>query len=268
MEKMLSSLADLCVNAGSKLILAVLVYFIGKSVISTVTKTIKKTKGFASLDETVSTFALSALKGVLYVVLVVSIIGILGVPMASVVTVLASGGLAVGMSLQGALSNLAGGIMLMVFKPFKVGDYITGGGAEGSVKEVTMFYTVLTTVDNKRITVPNGTLMNANITNCSAEATRRVDLDFSCAKSEAQDKIINLLQGVMMADEKVMKDPAPFARLSGGTDTSAVYTIRAWVKSEDYWDVYFDLKQGVADAFAYNNVQAPAVRVLNETVTK
>ncbi len=268
MSVFFTSLSALLVSVCGKAVLALLAYLVGKKVIELALKAVEKSGALNKLDDTVAAFTKSAIKGCLFVVLGVSIIGILGIPMASVITVMASAGVAVGMALQGALSNVAGGIMLMVFKPFKVGDYVSAGGAEGVVREITLFYTVVVTVDNKRITVPNGALMNANVTNFSAEELRRVDIDFSCAKSEAQDKILNLLQGAMLSNEKVLKDPAPFARLSGGTDTAAVYTVRAWCKSADYWDVYFDLKQSVGEAFAYNNVQAPAVRVLNEAVGK
>ncbi|MGN0986682.1 MAG: mechanosensitive ion channel family protein, partial [Otoolea sp.] len=144
----------------------------------------------------------------LYVLLVISIISILGVPMASVIAVLASAGVAVGLALQGALSNLAGGIMLMILKPFKLGDYVSASGVEGVVKELTLFYTVFMTVDNKKITVPNGSLMNANITNFSSEALRRVDLTFSCAKSEAPSKVQDIMITVMKANPQVLSDPA------------------------------------------------------------
>ena len=146
------------------------------------------------IEGTVRTFILSFLKAGLYAILAISIIGIMGVPMASVVAVLASAGVAIGLALQGALSNLAGGIMLMIFKPFHQGDYVSAAGVEGVVKEVTLFYTVILTLDNKRITVPNGSLMNANITDYSAEELRRVDLRFACAKSEAPAKIQDMIR--------------------------------------------------------------------------
>lgn len=152
------------------------------------------------IEGTVRTFILSFLKAGLYAILAISIIGIMGVPMASVVAVLASAGVAIGLALQGALSNLAGGIILMIFKPFHQGDYVSAAGVEGVVKEVTLFYTVILTLDNKRITVPNGSLMNANITDYSAEELRRVDLRFACAKSEAPAKIQDMPQDHVYPD--------------------------------------------------------------------
>lgn len=216
------------------------------------------------IEGTVRTFILSFLKAGLYAILAISIIGIMGVPMASVVAVLASAGVAIGLALQGALSNLAGGIMLMIFKPFHQGDYVSAAGVEGVVKEVTLFYTVILTLDNKRITVPNGSLMNANITDYSAEELRRVDLRFACAKSEAPAKIQDMMIAAMKANPKVLADPEPFARISGGTNETMEFTVRAWCKSDDYWDVYFDLTQKITESMAENGVKAPAVRITSE----
>ena len=204
------------------------------------------------------------MKWLLYIVLVVSIVAILGVPMASVITVLGTAGAAIALSLQGSLSNLAGGIMLVIFRPFKVGDFVEASGVTGTVKEITLFYTVLNTVDNCRINVPNGALMNANIIDYSAEETRRVDLTFASAKSEDPQKIQSLMLEVMDQNEKVLKDPAPFARISGGTNEAMQFTVRAWCKTADYWDVYFDLTQAITEKLGENGVQAPAVRVISE----
>lgn len=264
MDAVISSLAAMGTAVGGKIILALIVLIVGNILIKSLLKLLKKSKMLDKVEGTVRTFLLSFVKILLYVILVISIIGIMGVPMASVVAVLASAGVAVGLALQGALSNLAGGIMLMIFKPFKLGDYVAAAGEEGSVKEVTLFYTVLQTPDNKRITVPNGSLMNANITDFSSEAFRRVDLTFSCAKSETPARVQDIMLSAMRAAEKVLPDPEPFARISGGSNEAMEFTARAWCKSEDYWDVYFDLTQKITEAMAENNVQAPAVRITTE----
>ena len=177
-----TTLISMATAVGGKIILALLVLIIGNILIKSILKMLAKNKIFEKAEGTVRTFMRSFVKIGLYIVLVISIIGIMGVPMASVVAVLASAGVAVGLALQGALSNLAGGIMLMIFKPFRLGDYVSAAGVEGVVKEVTLFYTVLLTVDNKRITVPNGSLMNANVTDFSSEEFRRVDLSFPVPK--------------------------------------------------------------------------------------
>ncbi len=264
MENWASNLVDMATAVGGKILLALAVFIVGSFIIKKLLHVLKKSKAMDKLDASVKSFALSFLKILLYVVLVVSIISILGVPMASVVTVLASAGVAIGLALQGALSNLAGGLMLMIFKPFKVGDYVEAAGVEGTVEEITMFYTVFMTLDNRRITVPNGSLMNANVVNYSSEPLRRVDLVFSCAKGEDPAKIQDLLMKVMKDNPQVLDEPAPFARLSGGTNEAMEYTVRAWCKNADYWDVYFDLTQSGTEAFAAAGVKAPAVRVLSE----
>ena len=260
----LTAIGDVLVSAVAKIILAVLVWFIGKWIIGKLLKLLEKVKKFQELDETLRKFLLNGAKIVLYVVLVVSIIGILGIPIASIVTILGAAGLAVGMALQGSLSNFAGGVMLMIFRPFKVGDYINAAGGEGTVKEISLFYTVLNTIDNKTITIPNGSLMNANVTNMTAEDLRRVDLTFGCAKGEDIAKVQQTMLDVMAANELVLKDPAPFARLSGGSNEAMEFTTRAWVKSADYWTVYFDLTQAITEALGAAGVKAPAVRVVTD----
>jgi len=264
MEAFISSLMELATAVGGKIILALVVLIVGSALIKKVVKLVAKSKGLKKVEGTVQTFVVSFVRIGLYVILVISIIGILGVPMASVVAVLASAGVAVGLALQGALSNLAGGIMLMIFRPFRQGDYIEAAGVDGVVQEVTLFYTVLLSLDNKRITVPNGSLMNANVVNYSAEELRRVDLTFACAKSEAPAQIQALMMEAMKANGKVLSAPEPFARLSGGTNEAMEFTVRAWCKGEDYWDVYFDLTQTITEAMGAKGVQAPAVRVVTQ----
>ena len=260
----MEALTNLCTTVVGKVLLAIVVWFVGKFIVGKIMQLVAKIKVLDKIEPNTRTFVLSALKWLLYVILVVSIVAILGVPMASVITVLGTAGAAIALSLQGSLSNLAGGIMLVIFRPFKVGDFVEASGVTGTVKEITLFYTVLNTVDNCRINVPNGALMNANIVDYSAETTRRVDLSFASAKSEDPKKIQSLMLDVMEQNEKVLKDPAPFARISGGTNEAMQFTVRAWCKTEDYWDVYFDLTQTITEKLGENGVQAPAVRVISE----
>ena len=164
----MEALANLCTTVVGKVLLAIVVWFVGKFIVSKIMGLVGKIKVLEKVEPNTRTFVLSALKWLLYVILVVSIVAILGVPMASVITVLGTAGAAIALSLQGSLSNLAGGIMLVIFRPFKVGDFVEASGVTGTVKEITLFYTVLNTVDNCRINVPNGALMNANIIDYSA----------------------------------------------------------------------------------------------------
>ncbi len=259
----MSTFAEFCTSIVGKVLLALVVWFVGKFAIKKILGLMDKIKGLDKIEPNTRTFINSAVKWLLYVILIVSIVSVLGVPMASVITVLGTAGAAVALSLQGSLANLAGGIMMVIFKPFKVGDFVEAAGVSGVVKEITLFYTVLNTPDNCRIHVPNGSLMNANIIDYSAEETRRVDLTFACAKSESPAAIQQLILEAMRANEKVLADPAPFARLSGGTNEAMQFTARAWCKSADYWDVYFDLTQAVTEKLGENGVQAPAVRVIS-----
>ena len=264
MENLLKNLTDLGVNVGGKLVLALLIFIIGRMIINRIVAMFENGKMMDKMDHTVKSFMLNFIKIGLNIVLIISIIGVLGVPMASVVAVLASAGLAVGMALQGALSNLAGGIMLLIFRPFNVGDYIIAAGDEGVVKEITLLYTVLTTVDNKRVTIPNGSLMNANVTNCSSEEFRRVDLTFGCGKGQDIYKIQNVMLDVMKKHPLVLDAPdVPFARVSGGSNEAMEFTTRAWCRSADYWTVYFDLSDQITAALGEAGVAGPAVKVIN-----
>ena len=166
--------------------------------------------------------------------------------------------------MQGALQNLAGGIMLMAFHPFKRGDFIDAAGVSGTVKEISLFYTLLCTADNKHITVPNGSLMNANVVNYSAEKYRRVDMVFSYDWDEDPVKIQNLLMSVLEKHPTIMKEEGklPFARLSGGTDQSLAFTVRAWTLQENYWTVFYDLNQQITEITSENNIKAPSYRVI------
>lgn len=258
----ITAIGDVLISALSKIILALVVWIIGKAVVGKILKALENVKAIQTREETLKRYLLNGAKWVLYAILIISIIGILGIPMASVVAVLASAGLAVGMAMQGSLANVAGGIMLMIFRPFKVGDYINAAGGEGVVKEISLFYTVLNTVDNKTVTIPNGALMNANVTNMTAEELRRVDLTFGCAKGEDIAKVQQIMLDTMAANDMVVKDPEPFARLIGGTNEAMEFTVRAWCKSADYWTVYFDLTQAITEALGRAGVNAPAIRVV------
>lgn len=249
-------LADLCTTVGSKILLALIIFIVGRIVINKILKVIGKIKAFEKIDPAVRSFLNNFIKIALYAVLVISIIGVLGVPMASVITVLATCGLAVGMALQGALSNLAGGIMLLIFRPFNIGDYVIASDAEGTIKELTLFYTVFTTVDNQTITVPNGNLMAANITNLSREECRRVDLTFNVAGTDIAGTK-KVLMETMQANENVLGDPAPQAEALEGIPGGLSFTARAWVKTEDYWDVYFQLMEEIPTALGEAGVGGP-----------
>ncbi len=254
-------LAEILTTYGGKIILAIVVLIVGSIVIKLLNKAFRRMMDRSKLEETVKHVLQSVIKILLYLVLIIAVIGILGVPMSSVIAVLASCGLAVGLALQGALGNLAGGLMILIFKPFKIGDYVDAAGAQGTVTDISVFYTTMMTVDNKRIVVPNGGLMNANVTNFSSADLRRVDLDFKITNDIDAELVKSVLLKAEQETEGVLADPAPFARLSAVDDDTYIFTVRAWCKGTAFWDVYFDLLEHCSKALAANGIDDPEERI-------
>lgn len=244
-------------NVGGKLIFAILVLIIGSIFIKCLMKILRKSRLFKKADTTVARFLLNFIRITLNILLVVTIIGILGVPLTSVVAVIASAGVTVGLALQGALSNLAGGIMILIFKPFKLGDYISTAGHEGTVQDIGIFYTVLATVDNREVTIPNGTVMGSSIVNVSAYDTRRVDLVFSVAYGTDVAHVSEVILAEANKHELTLDDPAAFCRLSAEAESALELTLRVWCKKEDYWQVHFDLKEAIHQRFVEENITVP-----------
>ena len=265
MEKVIENLIEASTKLGIKIVACLLTYVIGSYVIKQVVKLLSKSRLLRDAEGTVRTFAVSFVRIALYVILFIMIVGIMGVPMASIITVLASAGVAIGMAMQGALGNIAGGIVLMVFKPFKLGDYISNGEVEGTVRELNLFYTVVVTVDNKRITVPNGTMMNASITDYSSEKFRRVDLKITCGRDVEPSQMRNYLYEETQRTQHILSDPKPAVVVNGITDQSLEYAVRVWCRTEDYWDVYNDLLLNLSVMMEKHHIKTPAVRVMNET---
>lgn len=262
MEEFMKTFANWCTGLLQNIISALLIYFIGKWIINRIMSLLSRYNYFGKKDPTVSQYFLNVVKGLLYALLIIAIINALGVSTASVIAVLTSASVAIGLAVQGALSNLAAGIMLMLLRPFSVGDYVSAGGAEGAVKDLNVFYTTLNTLDNKVITVPNSTLMSSNVVNYSKEATRRVDLDFYCAKGTDINQVRSIMQECMKKNEMVLPDPAPFAELIGGDDHMMTFEVRAWCKGTQYWDLYVALNREITIALADAGILSPAVRVV------
>lgn len=259
LKKIFNEIIQWCVHNGIRLVLCLLLLVIGLRLIKWMARKLQSGKGFAKLDASLRSFLGSAVTIVLDILLIITIFGILGVPMASFVTVLASCGVAVGLALQGSLSNLAGGVMLLFFRPFRVGDYIeTAAGENGTVKDISVFYTVLTTPDNKTITIPNGALTNSTVTNYSTSTRRRVDLKFGVEYGTDMEQMKGLLLEVANAHPLVQHDPEePFARLSENGDSAMVYILRAWCNVDDYWTVHFDLLEQVKKRLDQEGINIP-----------
>ena len=268
MEQFIKNGIDLISTYGGKIILAIIVLIVGGLLIKLINKLVARVLDKTKLDPTLQMVAKKVVRVLLYIVLIISVIEILGVSMSSVIAVLASCGLAVGLALQGAFGNLAGGLMILIFKPFKIGDYIESTGAEGNVTDISIFYTTITTLDNKQILVPNGDLMNANVTNFTASAIRRIDQDFKITNDIDAELVKRVLLTAASETEGVLEDPAPFARMTAVDDDTYIFTVRAWCDTPRYWEVYFDLIENCSKHLSDNGIDDPeeriAIRIVKE----
>ncbi len=261
MDQFVKNGIDFLSTYGGKIVIGLLVLIIGYFVIRLLCRIIDKGIDKANIDETIKVIGKRLIKTLLYALLFIGVIEILGVPMSSVVAVLASCGLAVGLALQGALSNFAGGLMILIFKPFKIGDYIESTGAEGHVRDISIFYTTIITLDNKKILVPNGDLMSANVTNFTAEPIRRIDQDHKITNDIDADFVKRVLYEAAENTPGVLSDPAPFARLTAVDDDTYIFSVRAWCDTRQYWDVYWDLIESCAKALREHGIDDPEERI-------
>ncbi len=256
-EKLLPVIGGFVIEYGMKLLGAIIIFIIGSWVIKYIRKIADKFFINKKLDESLRGFALSMIVITLKVLLFITVLSIMGVEMTSFVALLGAAGLAVGMALSGTLQNFAGGVMILLFKPFKVGDFVDAQGYKGTVKEIQIFNTIVTTPDNKTAIIPNGGLSTSAITNFSTQTTRRVDLVFGVGYNTNIQEAIKLINQAVEADSRILKDPKPFVRLSEMADSSLNIASRSWVKSADYWDVYFDTIETVHKLFVENNIEIP-----------
>ena len=256
-DVIINYLMQLVTSWGIKLLKAIVVLVIALKLIGWAKKWLKKSPKLDKLDPGVRTFLSSFVSIGLYVLLIIVMAGMIGIPATSFITILASCGVAIGLALQGSLSNFAGGLMILLFKPFKVGDFIEACGESGTVTEITVVYTVLLTPDNKRITLPNGTLTNSTIENYSAEDIRRVDLTVNTAYDCDIEKVKAIVTDLAAAHPMALAEPAPQVRLSAHGESALTYTVRVWCKTENYWDVYFDMTESVKKAFDQNKIAIP-----------
>ena len=242
---------------GLKLLWALLVFAVGYKSVKLFIRWFKKSSKLDHMDLGLRSFLSSFLGIALYAVLAIVVATILGIPATSFITILASCGVAIGLALQGSLSNVAGGIMILLFKPFKIGDFIEVAGESGTVKEITIVYTVLKTGDNKIVTLPNGSLTNSTIKNYSKEALRRVDFTFGVSYASDIGKVKAIIEDILASHPKALQEPAPFVRLSSHGDSALTFTARVWCNNADYWDVYFDVTEKVKEEFDKNGIEIP-----------
>ncbi|KAA3610626.1 MAG: mechanosensitive ion channel family protein [Calditrichaeota bacterium] len=242
---------------GPKLVLAILTLTIGLWIIKIVMRGVDKTMKHSQTDESLRRFLVSLGQIFLKAMLLISVAGMIGIEMTSFIAVLGAAGLAVGLALQGSLSNFAGGVLILLFKPYKVGDVIEAAGYTGKAHAIQVFNTVLKTPDNKTIIIPNGVLSNASITNYSTEATRRVDMSFGIGYADDIPKAKSMLIDLLSKDERVLADPEPFVVVGELADSSVNFTVRAWCNSADYWGIYFDMQEKVKLEFDKAGLSIP-----------
>lgn len=250
LEDFITSLIEHGSQLGYTLIKAFFVYLIGKMLINLINKLVSKVLTKRNVEPSVRTFLGSLTNVCLTILLIISVVGALGVQTTSFAALLASAGVAIGMALSGNLSNFAGGLIILLFKPYKVGDYIEAQGVGGVVKEMQMFHTVLGTVDNKIIYIPNSSLSSGVVTNFSNQNTRRVDWTFGVDYGSDFDHVKQVIESVLAKDTRIIMEPAaPFIALSALADSSVNITVRVWVNSADYWGVYFDINKEIYKTF-------------------
>lgn len=245
------------VPIAARIIIALLVLIIGCFIVRKITKNIAKGKIFPKMNKTLRVFLKHVIGVCLYVIITLAIISILGFDVSAFSAIVASAGLAIGLALQGGLTNIAGGVMLVIFKPFEVGDYIEGGNISGTVVDIGLFYTTVTTPDNKKVVVPNGIISNTDVTNYSAHDTRRIDFDFSISYKADIDTAKKVLYACAKSDERILDDPKPAVMIYAHNESSVGIRLRVWVKSEDYWDVHFQTLEQVKRSFDEFGVEIP-----------
>lgn len=257
MEKYLEQLTQLLIEYSPKVITALILLIVGLFVIKILIGTTRKIMTKRNVEITLQKFLLNLLSWALKILLFVMVVSKLGIETTSFAAILAAAGLAVGLALQGSLSNFAGGVLIMIFRPFKIGDVIEAQGEIGSVKEIEIFTTKLIGLSNKEIIIPNGSLSNGNIVNYSATGTRRVDLTFGVSYDAEIKKTKEVLQQVLDDNPSILKDPAPTIAVSELADSSVNFIVRPWCNTADYWNVYFDVTEKTKIALDEAGIEIP-----------
>lgn len=249
LDTILQQMINWCVEAGKNILVAAIVFIIGRFIVSFLNRLLAGMLERRHVETTIQTFLKSLVNILLMVLLVISVVSALGINTTSFAALLASAGVAVGMALSGNLQNLAGGLIILLFRPYKVGDWVEGQSVAGTVSEIQIFHTILITGDNKTVYVPNGAMSSGVITNYSRKDTRRVEWVIGVEYGTSTDDVQNLLRTLLAADKRVLADPEPFIAVNALADSSVNILIRAWVKQEDYWGVYFDMNKVIYEEF-------------------
>ncbi|MBU3004111.1 mechanosensitive ion channel family protein [Paraglaciecola arctica] len=256
-EKMSEMMETYVIPWGINIVMAIVIYIVGKIIVGMLVNVFGKVMARSKYDDMLIDFVKAIINAILMLFVIVASLDQLGVDTTSLVAILGAAGLAIGLSLQGSLQNFAAGVMLLVFRPFKAGDFIEAGGAMGVVKSISIFTTVMTTGDNKEIIIPNGSIYGGNITNYSAKETRRVDMVVGIGYDSDLKKAKEILKEMVAADERILKDPAPTVAVAELADSSVNFVVRPWVASADYWAVKFDFNEAVKLRFDAEGISIP-----------
>jgi small conductance mechanosensitive channel len=256
-DSIVAMLSTTGVDFGIRVVTAIAIFYIGRLIVSLLTRGLRKLLEKQQVDKTLETFVCNLVRVALLAFVVVAAINSLGVQTASFIAVLGAAGLAVGLALQGSLSNFAAGVLIVMFRPYKVGDWIEAAGVSGSVLELQILTTAMKTGDNKRVIVPNSQIMGSIITNYSAHDTRRVDLVVGVSYSDDLDKVRETLKSIVAADDRILDDPAVTIAVSELADSSVNFVVRPWVRTADYWAVLFDLTETIKKRFDAESISIP-----------
>lgn len=257
MDLSLDTIQAIAMTYGLQLLFAVIIFLIGKWVARIVVNIVGKLMGRSKVDDALVGFTKSIVYSVLMIFVVLAALNRIGIETTSFIAILGAAGLAIGLALQGSLSNFAAGVMMIVFHPFKAGDFVEVAGVAGVIEEINIFTCQLRTGDNKTMYIPNDAIMGSNIINYSVKPTRRVDMVFGIGYDDDLLKAKNLLIDILAADERVLKDPAAKVAVTELADSSVNFAVRPWVKSADYWDVYFDIHEQVKLRFDQAGISIP-----------
>jgi small conductance mechanosensitive channel len=256
-DSLLATLQNLATLYGLKILAAIFIFVIGRWIAKMIKKFLGKTMTRSGVDATIIPFVLDLSYVALLIMVIVASLGALGIQTTSLIAVLGAAGLAVGLALQGFLSNFAAGVLIVTFRPIRVGDYFEGAGTAGTVEHIQIFSTTAKTPDNKVIIIPNGKLLSDNIVNYSMKEIRRVDMTVGVSYADPIDKVKEVLADILAKDSRILQDPSPIIGLIQLADSSVNFAVRPWVKTEDYWAVYFDLHETIKKRFDAEGISIP-----------
>ena len=256
-QTVFSSMITWCVSAGWNIIGAIIIYFVGRFLINLIMRLVRTIMEKRQIEASVKTFLLSFINITLTILVLIAVVSRLGVETTSFAALLASAGVAVGMALSGNLNNFAGGLIVLLLKPFKVGDFIEAQGQTGTVKAIQIFHTIITTVDNRDIYIPNGALSSGTVINYSINPIRRLEWTVAVEYNQDYDKVEEVVRRIISEDPRILQDPAPFVALKELADSSVNIVIRCWVKGADYWDVNFDMNRNIYTTFNREGIGFP-----------